>query len=222
MEFLARGPGGKVWRLILDADLIVGPNTANDATVLRHGFVPKLSGRGNEFFSGVGVYRLVADADLVMGEAAANNATIGRHGFAPALSGDPNDFLNGLGVYAVPSGATRTITFAIDGGGAPITTGIKADVYVPYACTIVEVTMLADQVGSIVVDIWKDAYANYPPTDADSITAAVPPTIAAGIQSQDATLTDWSTAIAAGDVLRFNVDSNDVVERLSLVLTVEP
>ncbi len=115
---------------------------------------------------------------------------------------------------------TRAITFAIDGGGSALTTGIKADVYVPYACTITAVTMLADQSGSVVVDIWKDALANYPPDNADSITSATPPTISSATNSQDTTLSSWTTSISAGDTLRFNIDSATTITRLSLTLTV--
>jgi hypothetical protein len=127
-----------------------------------------------------------------------------------------------LAAAALPAATrTRSITCAIDGGGATITTGIKADVQVPYACTITAVTLLADQSGAIVVDIWKETYANYPPTNADSITAAAKPTItASGVKSQDSTLTGWTTAISAGDTLRFNVDSVTSIQRLHLSLTV--
>lgn len=114
----------------------------------------------------------------------------------------------------------RTIVCVIDGGGNAITTGIKADIYIPYAATITAVTMLADQNGSIVIDIWKDSYANYPPTVADTITASAKPTISAAVKSQDITLTGWTTSISAGDTLRFNVDSAATVTRVILVLTV--
>jgi len=76
--------------------------------------------------------------------------------------------------------------------------------------------MLADQSGSIVVDIWKDTYANFPPADADSITAAAPPTISSAQKAQDSTLTGWTTAVAAGDILAFNVDSVATVTRVTL------
>ncbi len=100
-----------------------------------------------------------------------------------------------------------TISFLIDGGGGVISTGIKGDLEIPFACVITAATALADQSGSIVVDIWKDTYANYPPTDADSITASAPVTISTATKSQDTTLTGWTTAVAAGSILRFNVDS---------------
>jgi len=100
-----------------------------------------------------------------------------------------------------------SITFIIDGGGSVITTGIKGALEIPFACTINRATLLADQSGSIVIDIWKQAYADYPPEDANSIVAAAPPTLAGAVMSQDGTLTGWTTAITAGDCLKFNVDS---------------
>jgi hypothetical protein len=114
----------------------------------------------------------------------------------------------------------RTIVFVIDGGGSAITTGIKGDLQVDFGCTINQVTMLADQSGSVVVDIWKDSYANYPAVDGDSITSSAVPTITTATKSQDATLTGWTTAITAGDHLRFNVDSATTIERLTIALKV--
>lgn len=118
------------------------------------------------------------------------------------------------------AGAVTTITFIIDGGGSAITTGEKGHLEIPFGCTINQVTMLADQSGSIVVDIWKDTYANFPPTDADSITASAPPTIATAQKSQDSTLTGWTTSIAASDILAFNVDSITTVTRVTISLEV--
>src|SRR5262245_18801188 len=82
-----------------------------------------------------------------------------------------------------------------------------AAVHCDFGFTIVGWTLLADQSGSLVVDIWKDTYANYPPTGADSITASAKPTISTATKAQSGTLTGWTTSVSAGDVLRFNVDS---------------
>lgn len=109
----------------------------------------------------------------------------------------------------------------IDGGGSAITTGIKGDVLIPYDGTITSVTMLADQSGSIVVDIWNDTYANFPPTDADSITASAVPTITTATKSTDATLTGWSTGVSEGDILRFNVDSASTITRLYMIIEID-
>lgn len=116
---------------------------------------------------------------------------------------------------------TSAIGYAIDGGGAAITTGqLKGCLMVPYACTIESVTLLADQSGSIIVDIWKDTYANYPPTVADSICGSAKPTLSSAAKSQDTTLTGWTKTVNAGDVLIFNVDSASTVQHVTLTLKV--
>jgi len=115
----------------------------------------------------------------------------------------------------------KAIVFIIDGGGSAITTGIKGSIPIPFKCEITSVTMLVDQSGSIVVDIWKDTYANYPPTDADSITSSTPPTISSAKKDTDSTLTSWTKTITAGDILMFNVDSATTVEMATLTLHVK-
>jgi len=112
------------------------------------------------------------------------------------------------------------ITLIIDGGGSAITTGIKGDLEIPFGCTINRATLLADQTGSIVVDIWKDTYANYPPTVLDTITSGAKPTITTNTNAQDSTLTGWNPNIAAGDTLRFNVVSCTSITRVTLSLKV--
>ena len=119
------------------------------------------------------------------------------------------------------SSGTASLTFIIDGGGLAIITGQKGHLEIPFACTIKQVTMLADQSGSIVVDIWKDTYASSPPTDADSITASAPPTISSAQKSQDSTLTGWTKSISSGDILAFNVDSCTTITRVTISLKVE-
>lgn len=117
-------------------------------------------------------------------------------------------------------GDTAAIIYVIDGGGSAITTGVKGDLVIPFGCTITQWTLLADQVGSIVIDIWKDTYANYPPTVGDSITAAAKPTLSSVTNNQSSTLTGWTATITSGDTLRFNVDSVSTVTRVTLTLKV--
>lgn len=116
--------------------------------------------------------------------------------------------------------ATASITFVIDGGGDAIAAGEKGHLEIPFACTIERATLLADRSGSIVVDIWKDTYGNFPPTSADSITASAKPTISSAQKSQDSTLSGWTKAIAAGDILAFNVDSCTTIQRVTVSLSV--
>jgi hypothetical protein len=113
-----------------------------------------------------------------------------------------------------------TLGITIDGAGSAITTGVKGYLEIPFDYTITQATLTADQSGSIVVDVWKDTYANYPPTDADSITASAPPTITTALKSQDSTLTGWTLTGSKGDVLGFNVDSATTITRATLTLQV--
>ena len=136
------------------------------------------------------------------------------------VKGDKLSFLAQADSRVVLLGDEAAIVFVIDGGGSAITTGQKGHIEVPFGCTILRVTLVADQSGSIVIDIWKDTYANFPPTDADSITASAPPTITTDTDSQDTTLTGWTTSITAGDILAFKVDSITTIERVTLSLVV--
>ena len=120
--------------------------------------------------------------------------------------------LNGVDVGAI--GCT------FDGQGSPLVVGSKAFVTVPYACTITEVIALSDTAGDVVVDVWRDSYANFPPINADSITGSSPVTIVGTDKSTDAVLTGWSTALSEGDVLWFNIDSCSVITQLYIQLKV--
>lgn len=110
---------------------------------------------------------------------------------------------------------------AFDGGGSALVVGTKVYVSVPFDCIITEVVALADVSGSVVVDVWKDTYTNYPPTDADSITASAPVTISSATKSTDATLTGWTKTVTAGDIIAFNVDSCSTITKLNVQLIVE-
>ena len=147
----------------------------------------------------------------------------GTKGLVPApAAGDAaaNRYLKANGTWTAPDAVVFAIPIVIDGGGSAITTGVKLDIHFPFACTINEWTILADQSGSITFDLWKDTYANYPPTVADTITASAKPLISSANKGQSSTLTGWTTAIAAGDTLRVNVDSAATVTRVTLSLKV--
>jgi hypothetical protein len=121
---------------------------------------------------------------------------------------------------SVANSKITNIAYVIDGGGSAITTGIKGDLEVPFDCTINRATMLLDLSGSIVLDIWKDTYSNYPPTVSGTITASAKPTVTSASKSQDSTLTGWTTTISGGDTLRFKVDSASTATRATLNLKV--
>jgi hypothetical protein len=146
-----------------------------------------------------------------------NSVTLTNALNTPTLNVGTLNLTNRLSAAVLPvSVETFQITLNLDGGGSVISTGQKGYTRVPYSGTITGVEVVADQTGSIVVDVWKDTYANYPPTDADSITASAPPTLSSAIKSQNTTLTGWTTAITAGDYIGWNVDSAATVTRVQV------
>jgi hypothetical protein len=116
------------------------------------------------------------------------------------------------------SSQTGSFGITIDGGGSAITTGVKGYVTIPYNCTITGWTLVADVSGSIVIDVWKDVYANYPPTVADTIAGTEKPTLSSAIKNQDLSPSTWTTTVTAGDVIGFNVDSAVTITRVHLII----
>ena len=116
----------------------------------------------------------------------------------------------------LPAPTKVGLSFIIDGGGSAITTGQKGHLEVPFDMTITGWTILADQSGSIVVDVWRDTYANFPPTVADTIAGTEKPTLATAQKNQDLSLTSWTLALKEGDILAFNVDSITTVTRVTI------
>ena len=129
--------------------------------------------------------------------------------------------ISGTDLQLTANQRTGLIAYVIDGGGATITTGLKGFLPIPQACTITAARLLGDTTGSIVVDIWKADFDNYPPTDSDSITGSAEPEIETAAKSEDTALSGWTTSIAAGDVLAFNVDSVSSFQRVTVALVVE-
>lgn len=124
------------------------------------------------------------------------------------------------------SAVPPTIAVVFDGGGTTIASGTKIDVLVDKACTITQVAMIADQLGSIVCDIYACSYTNYDagsthPVAGDKITASAPPTITSATKSKDSTLTGWTTSVAADTVLRFIITGSPAnIQRLTVDLKV--
>jgi hypothetical protein len=116
---------------------------------------------------------------------------------------------------------TTTLVTVLDGAGQVLDPA-SPNTYIPvqFACSIVEATLLANVVGSMVLDIWKDTYGNFPPTVADSITASAKPTLSNAIKTTDTALTGWTTSLVAGDVLAVHIDSVSLISKATLALKV--
>jgi len=119
-------------------------------------------------------------------------------------------------LFMTPSG----IDIIIGDGDNVISTGIAVGCEVPHGIllTSVRVGALDGLTGSIKIDIWKDTYANYPPTDADTITGGNEPEISSGVKDEDTTLTSWTKTLSKGDWLIFNVDSVSTFKKVIISL----
>ena len=120
------------------------------------------------------------------------------------------------------AGDICAIEFVIDGGGSAITTGEKGHVTIPFSCAVFEGRLLADQIGSIQVDIWRSIYESFPPTVADSICAGNQLKIVTDQKYKDMILSSWAPKQwQYGDTLAFNVDSCSTITRCSVILIVQ-
>ena len=126
------------------------------------------------------------------------------------------------GTWVTPALARveKLATFSFSGGGSDIADNTKVDSYIPAASTITGVIMTASDTSacSSVIDIWSQAYADFPPEAAQKITADAPPTITTALMSKDTTLTGWTKALVADTILRANVTSNDCINTVTVTL----
>ena len=139
----------------------------------------------------------------------------------PAAGGAANDVLQFDGSQnASFVSNTRTLNFIIDGGGVTITTGKKGIAVIDGDYTVTGWTIIAGQSGSIVVDVNRATYANFPTTA--SIAGSELPTLSSAQKAEDLTLSSWTTTLSARDVLEFEVDSVTTVTRVTVALRLVP
>ena len=115
----------------------------------------------------------------------------------------------------------RSINYVIDGGGLAISTGTKGYVVLDFNGTLTSWTILGDTIGSIVVDVKRASYANFPSTT--SITGTGKPTLNNGLKNQNTSMSGWtSSTIYAGDILEFYVNSASTTTRVTVDLKIMP
>lgn len=119
-----------------------------------------------------------------------------------------------------------SIRVMFDGQGGVITTGVngsgsskftRAGTITGWTIESINRSTGAAVSGSIVIDTWKDTYANFPATVADTIWGGTKPSLSS--QSKN-TSTGLSIAVAAGDDFIFNVDSATTVQNVVLTIDV--
>jgi hypothetical protein len=118
------------------------------------------------------------------------------------------------------------IGITIDGGSSVISTGVKGYVQIPYGATIVGWSIMADQSGSISIDIDKHSSSappsapTIPNTTTDKISASAPISLSSAQSGAVAAagVSTWTTAVAQWDVIGFNVTSAATLTRVTILI----
>ena len=134
--------------------------------------------------------------------------TAGETVTAALMNQHVRDNLNALGSKAIVIGM----------GGSILQAGVQLYVEIPVSMTITGWALVANTSGTLILDVWKDVWANFPPTNADSIVGSEAPALNPGQASKDTDLSSWTTDIVAGDVLAINVDSVATIVQATLTL----
>jgi hypothetical protein len=114
------------------------------------------------------------------------------------------------------SNTLSSIEFVIDGGGSAITTGIKGYIRCPIPALIYEWGIMADQGGSIVVDIFG---ANNAIPTTSIVGVGNKPTLSAQQYSGMIGVSGWTNAtLGVGEWIAFSVSSASNVTRVTVVL----
>lgn len=111
-----------------------------------------------------------------------------------------------------------SVGFTVDGGGSAITSGkVKGFFTCPYAATISAWNIVVDT-GTVTIKCWKIATGTAKPTASNSInTSGV--ALSSGSAIHSTTLSDFtSTAVTAGDIFAFNIESVASATELSFSL----
>ncbi len=148
-------------------------------------------------------------------------------------SGDPEEITLGtnltMATGVLKAALVRKVGITIDGGGVAITTGVKGAIQVDFAGTIIGWSIVADQVGSITVEV--DLHASSAPaaapaipnTTTDKISASAPVTLSSAQSASSGTsgVSTWTTAVTQWDVIQFNVASVTTLQRAVLYLRIQ-
>lgn len=89
--------------------------------------------------------------------------------------------------------------------------------------TITKVVVLGQGgTGSVEIDVWRTTPGAFPATAADSIVGGNYPAIVSDDNDVDTTLTGWSTAVSAGDVLVFHLRSVSIFQIVTVYVELTP
>jgi len=157
------------------------------------------------------------------------NATAGTYGsgsLVPVITVAANGRISSVSTTAVSGGGgaatgNSEIVFVIDGGGSVISTGLRGSLEIPFNCNVVSWTILTDQNGTIGMNVYNENYSTWGSTlpRTNEISFGVPISITSSASKNNYTLIT-PTAIAASNILSYNVQTVSTITRASICLKV--
>lgn len=121
---------------------------------------------------------------------------------------------------------TRKVGTTMDNGSSVLATGVKGSIQIDFACTIIGWSIIADVAGSLTIEIDKVASSappsapGIPNTTTDKISASAPISLSSAQSAAVAAagVSTWTTAIAAWDVIQFNLTAATTIKRAVLYI----
>ena len=105
-------------------------------------------------------------------------------------------------VSPIANNPPQFFRWTLDGGGSVLTTATSSALKVDKACTIREALLDADQSGSVTVTVEKATYTTGSPTYSTISSSFL---LSSARSLKDTTLTSWTTALSADDLIRVNI-----------------
>lgn len=136
------------------------------------------------------------------------------------LSGFSGEGTSGYSGEAGTWTGTDTILYVFDGGQYPVSNGVKGSLWFDYAFEIEDWLVLADQDGSVELDVWKTTYAGFPANSSNSICGTNVPAIIDAQKARAVNMSGWTTTVAAGSCLTFYVTEASAITRCTLALKI--
>lgn len=114
---------------------------------------------------------------------------------------------------------TRTINYVVDYGSNSISAGDKGCLAIDVTGVIESWVLVANTIGSLVLDIKKSSYNNYP--NVTTICGGDRPLLVNQNKNTSNNLSNWTTILNAGDILNYNVISASEINKFSIALKVK-
>lgn len=112
-------------------------------------------------------------------------------------------------LFSLRGGVQSALPLMMNGGSSPLSTGIVGWLVIPSDCVITGWELSSTETATMTVDVWKTAFANFPPTGANSITGGNPPMLVGQKLNSDTVLAGWTRNISRRDVIMYNINSTN-------------